>query len=416
MIAAVAGGSGQQLGRVDLRSVSPQEAILENLSVDPAHRRQGVGRSLVQAAMQVARQSGYGLVRLEARPSTPAISSAALISMYQRLGFRQVGISPRGNAVLQRATGAAIALGKQSPVALRPPVLRSVRSLQRMDTEAVSTPQIPLITPSNLGPSSLKVTGTTVGTASGEHHPTYQFDFGTGEKESFDLDPWNAGKTGANINTGPLLTVLPELKAKVEECVGRWNFQRSIIDDLVDVLIAHSPVNVWSAADIPEVLAAEKTRRTVMHLLALKASINQRVNDIPNNMPTKIKSAFTKKGPARSPETVTINWSPTLAVCREKLKTKLISGEKCPDSQQGVKFVTEVVGASTEVGLSTLRKYGILDDKGRYKAAGNFRDVVAVTVNAKIEQPQDVEFNFGLNHLRFILFMEWRVVSELLAG
>jgi GNAT superfamily N-acetyltransferase len=54
--------------------------------VAPAHRRQGVGRTLVQAVISWAREHGFHRLRLWA----PAASTAAL-ALYQQAGFNDTG-------------------------------------------------------------------------------------------------------------------------------------------------------------------------------------------------------------------------------------------------------------------------------------------------------------------------------------
>jgi ribosomal protein S18 acetylase RimI-like enzyme len=101
-ISAAAGG--RSAGSVRL-TPSDNGMFISDLNVAPEHRRHGLGRQLVQAAMRTARSQGYALAQLEARPSPGAdLSSAALVAMYQKLGFRTTGRSPRGNPLMQRTT------------------------------------------------------------------------------------------------------------------------------------------------------------------------------------------------------------------------------------------------------------------------------------------------------------------------
>lgn len=58
------------------------EAELMNLAVDPAHRRQGIGRALIEEAGKRLVQAGVKRVFLEVRPSNkPALA------LYYSLGF-----------------------------------------------------------------------------------------------------------------------------------------------------------------------------------------------------------------------------------------------------------------------------------------------------------------------------------------
>src|SRR5512132_1549756 len=62
------------------------ELHVTNIAVDPAVRRKGIGRSLLQGVLDDARQRGLRLVALEVRPSN--IEARAL---YESFGFRVVG-------------------------------------------------------------------------------------------------------------------------------------------------------------------------------------------------------------------------------------------------------------------------------------------------------------------------------------
>lgn len=60
-----------------------------NLATSPAHRRRGVGRTLLEAALERGRQHRCSLATLEVRRGNePAIA------LYQAYGFRAVGIRP----------------------------------------------------------------------------------------------------------------------------------------------------------------------------------------------------------------------------------------------------------------------------------------------------------------------------------
>lgn len=83
----VATRSGQVVGYAGLEvSTLGDEADLVTLAVDPAHRRRGVGRRLVQHALSEARRRGLGLMWLRLRAS-----GRAARHLYARQGFRVVG-------------------------------------------------------------------------------------------------------------------------------------------------------------------------------------------------------------------------------------------------------------------------------------------------------------------------------------
>jgi ribosomal protein S18 acetylase RimI-like enzyme len=95
-------GTRQVAGSVDLRPTGGGKAYISNLKVERDFRRQGLANQLMSAAMSNARSQGFSAVRLEAHPSDNGITPQALISMYSRMGFRNVGRSSRGNPLMER--------------------------------------------------------------------------------------------------------------------------------------------------------------------------------------------------------------------------------------------------------------------------------------------------------------------------
>lgn len=65
----------------------PSEVDIHNLAVHPAYRRQGIGRSLLQAVIDEARRNGLSQVTLEVRKSNEAAQK-----LYQSLGFIERGV------------------------------------------------------------------------------------------------------------------------------------------------------------------------------------------------------------------------------------------------------------------------------------------------------------------------------------
>lgn len=68
---------GHVVGCVCLDEYSPSLVELVSLAVDPAHHRKGLGRTLIQAAVDLARRRGY--------PEIFAVSFAD--DLFQRCGF-----------------------------------------------------------------------------------------------------------------------------------------------------------------------------------------------------------------------------------------------------------------------------------------------------------------------------------------
>jgi GNAT superfamily N-acetyltransferase len=98
-------GSPQTVGSVEFAPGRGGAVHISNLSVAPQHRRQGLATKLVGAALASARSQGFVEASLEAHPDDGNISRAALVSMYQKLGFRMTGLSQRGNPLMQSRPG-----------------------------------------------------------------------------------------------------------------------------------------------------------------------------------------------------------------------------------------------------------------------------------------------------------------------
>jgi len=90
-------GSPTAIGSVDVHFKEPGKAFISDLEVAQAHRQHGLGNMLVKAALDSARRQGSMATELEANPGAGSISKQALVSMYQKLGFRNTGFTRRGN-------------------------------------------------------------------------------------------------------------------------------------------------------------------------------------------------------------------------------------------------------------------------------------------------------------------------------
>ena len=101
-IRATLNGTRQVAGSVDIRTTGPGKGFIANLKVEQEHRRRGVAAQLIDAAVATARRQGLSSVSLEARPSDNGISPQALVAMYRRQGFKNVGRSHRGSPLMER--------------------------------------------------------------------------------------------------------------------------------------------------------------------------------------------------------------------------------------------------------------------------------------------------------------------------
>ncbi|HYJ84962.1 MAG TPA: N-acetyltransferase [Pyrinomonadaceae bacterium] len=101
-IRATIQGTPQVAGSVEISAIGPGKAYISNLKVDQQHRRRGVAAKLIDAAINTARRQGFSAASLEARPSDNGITPQTLVAMYRRKGFKSVGKSQRGSALMER--------------------------------------------------------------------------------------------------------------------------------------------------------------------------------------------------------------------------------------------------------------------------------------------------------------------------
>ena len=83
--------SGQPAGCVALRPF-PKAVTCEmkRLFVLPGYRGSGAGRGLIEGVIQLARNRGYGFMRLDTHPET----MDAAVRLYREFGFREVAAEP----------------------------------------------------------------------------------------------------------------------------------------------------------------------------------------------------------------------------------------------------------------------------------------------------------------------------------
>ena len=92
LLAAVEGGEGgaeRILGYIIFWLVHDEVHVL-NVGTAPESRRRGIGRALMEAAVEAGRSRGARLSTLEVRRS-----NQAAIALYASLGYSQVGVRPR---------------------------------------------------------------------------------------------------------------------------------------------------------------------------------------------------------------------------------------------------------------------------------------------------------------------------------
>lgn len=94
-------GAAGTIGSVRMRPAEGDKLFISDLQVSPEHRRHGVASQLVRAALRSAAIQGKSGALLEANPGAESISPQALVSMYQKLGFRQTGLSHHGKPLME---------------------------------------------------------------------------------------------------------------------------------------------------------------------------------------------------------------------------------------------------------------------------------------------------------------------------
>lgn len=78
--------AGTALAGYGIMSVAAEESHILNVCIEPATRRRGLARMLMQHLLTTAREHGAVIAYLEVRPS-----NAAAVTLYSDLGFRHVG-------------------------------------------------------------------------------------------------------------------------------------------------------------------------------------------------------------------------------------------------------------------------------------------------------------------------------------
>lgn len=101
-ITAVNQTTNQQIGTVKIKG-SPDRSQMQiaDLWVDPAHRQQGISKSLIAAANREGKKSGYKQARLGVDPEAPGMSTSTLQGIYARQGFQRSGNVKSGQPLME---------------------------------------------------------------------------------------------------------------------------------------------------------------------------------------------------------------------------------------------------------------------------------------------------------------------------
>lgn len=93
---------GTVVGYVGSQTVPPESDVM-NLAVAPEHRRQGIGRALMERLCECLRSRGTESLTLEVR-----VSNSAACALYRDMGFAEVGrrkgyyVNPKEDALIMR--------------------------------------------------------------------------------------------------------------------------------------------------------------------------------------------------------------------------------------------------------------------------------------------------------------------------
>ncbi len=79
---------GQAVGYAGMHHIL-DEGYITNIAVSSAHRRKGIGRSLLTELLEYGKKLDMGFLTLEVR-----VSNAAAIALYASLDFKEQGVRP----------------------------------------------------------------------------------------------------------------------------------------------------------------------------------------------------------------------------------------------------------------------------------------------------------------------------------
>lgn len=101
-ITAINDKTNQQIGTVKIKGSSDRSQMqIADLWVDPAHRQQGISKSLLAAANQEGKKSGHKKARLGVDPEAPGMSTSTLQGIYARQGFKRSGNVKSGQPLME---------------------------------------------------------------------------------------------------------------------------------------------------------------------------------------------------------------------------------------------------------------------------------------------------------------------------
>jgi hypothetical protein len=247
----------------------------------------------------------------------------------------------------------------------------------------------------------------------GEHHPYYKFKIGGGESVTHDLDPW------ITRTTEPIYLRYDNfigrerksLRKRLNKVINAWDGSKSIIHALLGEFYGVT-TEIWTDWDINVdaigMKSVDARYSLVRQLLSLQENIRRRERDIPANCYNVDLLTEPRIG-VPTTERIVIGWTTILKEARLLLKAQMKNAVACPDGPHDITLLQTAVQNTNDPGIVRLKNLERLSDTMQLdqtpRRVGHNR-YTATQVGAK-------SFNFGYGHIRFILFLEWRIVDDL---
>lgn len=247
----------------------------------------------------------------------------------------------------------------------------------------------------------------------GEHHPYYRFTIGAGQAVTHDLDPWitRTSKLGYQKNLAYLeKSEKKKLRKKLDKVINAWDGSKSIVNGLLNEFygVATEDWTDWDFnPDAINLKSAEANYALVRQLLSLQENVKRREDDIPANCYNVDLLTAPRVGEPTT-DRIIIGWKALLKAARVLLKAEMKSKHACPAGPGDVTLLQTAVQNTNDAGTLRLRGLNLLSDTMQLSTAPlrvGQNLYTASQVGAK-------SFNFGYGHVRFILFLEWRIVDD----
>ncbi|GAB3013276.1 hypothetical protein [Spirosoma pulveris] len=220
-------------------------------------------------------------------------------------------------------------------------------------------------------------------------------------------------------------------KAKLKIVISGWNCSGSIIDSLIELFKEY-----YDESDE----LSENDKKIIENLAVLKSNIALRVRDLSTQCLTKLK--IKNKTGKNINIDLALDWGDILKQTRFLMKGQLVNDVCNPqtlDKETSIKIVNQAIDlmamdkiieekhSKTAVSLQELYSYGYLKRNPHkvgeleFKMTGNNKFKLFNTsptftkkdAGGKLVEVTP-EFNFSKGHIRHIILLEWKAVSELL--